>query len=154
MIKLINFTELTRQQIEEVFVWRNHPFIRENMINKEEIPFEKHLSFMQSLQGDNFRLYFYLQGHKGGVGVFDLVVITQTSAVFGCYKNPFLTERGIGSIIMEISLDYSFHTLGLETLTLEVYRTNTVAIRLYKKTGFVVYDETDTLLKMRLDHNV
>ena len=154
MIELIDFTEMTRQQIEEVFIWRNHPFIRENMINKEEIPFDRHLAFIQALHGDGSRSYFYLQSPKGGVGVFDLVDITQTSAVFGCYKNPFLTERGVGSKIMEIALDYSFYTLGLKTLTLEVFRTNRVALRLYEKTGFVVYDETDTLLKMRLDHHV
>ena len=154
MIELINFTELKSQQIEEVFIWRNHPFIRENMINKGEIPFEKHLAFIHALQDDRSRLYFYLQGPEGGIGVFDLVDICQTSAVFGCYKNPFLTKKGIGTKIMDIALDYSFHTLGLETLTLEVYRTNSVAIRLYEKMGFVVYDETDILLKMKLDHHV
>jgi len=46
-------------------------------------------------------------------------------------------NRGYGTEAMELVLDYSFNTLGLHRVELDVFEDNASAIRSYKKCGFV-----------------
>jgi len=153
VVRLIDFTELSPEQVYEVLKWRNHPFVRSNMLNQEVISLESHVAFLDSLKGDSSRRYFYLLGDEGGFGVFTLVDITETHAVSGCYKNPLLTERRLGHRIMDTLVDFAFNSLGLCTLFAEILKDNEASIRLHQKKGYIPYDKTENTLKMRLDRH-
>ena len=58
-IKLLKFYRFkTRKKKEMILKWRNHPDIRKWMYNQDEIKFEEHLNFIDSLKLRKDKLYF------------------------------------------------------------------------------------------------
>lgn len=74
--------------------------------------------------------------HIGGVG-FDHIDWINRVAEFGIVigDKPFWNQ-GYGSEATRLMLKYAFETLNLNRVWLNVYETNTRALRAYKKVGF------------------
>ena len=60
-IKLLNFIDLKLEEKEMILKWRNHPDIRKWMYNQDEIKFEEHLNFIDSLKLRKDKLYFLVK---------------------------------------------------------------------------------------------
>jgi len=153
MPRLINFTNLTFKQTLDVLEWRNHPNIRSTSHNREEISIGSHRNFIDGLKSDWTKCYFYIAGDEGGLGVFSFSDITGTSAVYGCYKNPYLTTKGIGTVITKEAILYAFNVLELKTIYADVYDDNIASLKMFEKNGFIKYEKTKNLVKLRLDRD-
>lgn len=134
--QLINFTTLSDRQKEMILEWRNHPNVRAFMYNPEKISQKTHLSFIESLNNRDDKRYFLIQDYQEDIGVIDFNDITQESAVMGLYTNPYLTKKGLGTILLHAIVDYAFNNLKIHTLKAEVFVSNLKAKQLYKKFGF------------------
>lgn len=119
-----------------VLEWRNHPDIRAYMYNTGVISQKTHLEFIENLKTKENKRYFLIQRENENIGVIDFTDITPRSATMGIYANPYLTQKGIGSILLQAIMDYAFDILKVETLKAEVFASNTKAKTLYKKFGF------------------
>ena len=60
-IQLLNFIDLELKEKEMILEWRNHPDIRKWMYNQDEIKFEEHLNFIDSLKLRKDKLYFLVK---------------------------------------------------------------------------------------------
>ncbi len=49
-VRLLDFTTLDKEQLKMVLAWRNHSDIRRWMLSDDEISFENHLQFVESLK--------------------------------------------------------------------------------------------------------
>ncbi len=135
-INYVNFTTLNEAQKAMVLEWRNHPDIRVYMYNTGVIGQKTHFDFIESLKTKEDKRYFLVQKENENIGVIDFTNITQNSATMGIYANPYLKQKGIGSILLQAIVDYAFEVLQVQTLKAEVFASNAKAKVLYKKFGF------------------
>lgn len=139
-MRLLDFTTLDTERLTVVLAWRNHPNVRQWMLNTNEISSEEHFHFVESLKQRSDKRYFLVQDNNDYIGVIDLTDITSTSAEIGIYANPQM--RGIGEALMNALIGYAFVTLKVKTLIATVFADNERAKHLYQKFDFTETNRT------------
>ena len=93
-----NFITLDENLIKQVWQWRNAPEIRAYMYNKEIIPLENHLRFVQSLMYRDDVAYWLVRKGEEPIGVTNLtdINIEESSAELGYYMLPSKLNSGLG----------------------------------------------------------
>ena len=93
-----NFIALDETLIKQVWQWRNAPEIRAYMYNKEIIPLENHLRFVQSLLDRDDVAYWLVRKGEEPIGVTNLtdINIEESSAELGYYMLPSKLNSGLG----------------------------------------------------------
>lgn len=111
-----NFTSISDEEKKHVWEWRNHPDIRKWMINRDIIPFENHLSFLNSLKDRNDRFYWLVFYNGAPVGVLSIADCNDslTEGTPGYYIDPACKIIGIG-----VELQYAFKYFFLNILGFE-----------------------------------
>jgi len=150
--KLINFIDLSLEEKKMVLEWRNHSSIRKFMRNKEIIPLENHLKYIEFLKNSKDKKYFLVKELNEYVGTIDFTEIDldKKETHLGLYAKPNL--RGVGDILMNSIIDYAFNSLGTKVLKLEVLKDNIKAIKLYKRFGFSIVGEDNVYIFMELKY--
>ena len=87
MLKLINFTDLTDEQILMILRWRNDEQVAKYMKNKS-VSEQEHRKFIANLKNDETKRYFLVKEDSDYIGVIDFVDIAADSCEFGIYANP------------------------------------------------------------------
>lgn len=136
--KLINFTNLSDNEVEMVRRWRNSDTIREWMYNNQIISKEEHKNFIHILKETKNKVYWLVAKNDQYIGVmyFSNIIWNHRNAYLGIYTNPEKKIPGSGGIILSLILEVAFNFLNLHSLKLEVIENNEAAIRLYKKFDF------------------
>ncbi|MEY9200322.1 UDP-4-amino-4,6-dideoxy-N-acetyl-beta-L-altrosamine N-acetyltransferase [Sinorhizobium sp. CCBAU 05631] len=118
--------------------WRNIPSVRDKMYTCHEISEEEHQRWWARIKSaDNQRYFIYeYQNVPMGVVSFNNIDEGNENASWAFYASPD-AERGTGSRMEFLALDYAFFELKLHKLSCEVLDFNTTVIRLHKKFGFV-----------------
>ena len=135
-IELINFTDLSLDEKKMILEWRKHPNIKKWMYTQEDISWENHLKFIDSLTSNKDKLYFVLKENEEYIGVIDFYNFKDNSCDIGLYQNPNLKGRG-QDIVNEIC-KYAFSCLNLKNIFAEVIISNTKAYDLYHQFGFQI----------------
>lgn len=139
-IQLLNFIDLKLEEKEMILKWRNHPDIRKWMYNQDEIKFEEHLNFIDSLKLRKDKLYFLVKKEDDFIGVIDFTqLVNKESVHMGIYSNPNI--NGNGKILLNKIIDYSFNNLKVKRVFSEVFAENDKAYNLYKKFNFKAISE-------------
>lgn len=141
-----NFVCLTDEEKIMILKWRNHDNVRRLMVNKEEIPLENHLRFIESLKERTDSYYWLVTDHKGvKLGVLDVIHINDEENVgeIGYYLNQ--EELGRGFEFMIESLYFVFTQLKLENniVTVDVSNKDIVLFNQYIGTTFEGIKEID-----------
>lgn len=111
MLELINFTDLTDEQILMVLRWRNDERIAKFMKNKS-VSEQEHRNFISNLKNDETKRYFLVKEDSDYISVIDFVDIAADSCEFGIYANPELK----GKILMQTIAEYAAKTLKVGEL--------------------------------------
>ena len=137
--QLIDFVDLTDDELLSVLKMRNHPEVRKWMYTQDEIQEEQHFQFVQKLVEDRTNQYLMVTQNENIIGViyFNQIDFDKKVALFGLYANLFNQLKGAGRLLVEVSLFYAQNILKLRVLSLEVMTDNLRAITLYRKNGFV-----------------
>ncbi|WP_331376783.1 UDP-4-amino-4,6-dideoxy-N-acetyl-beta-L-altrosamine N-acetyltransferase [Sinorhizobium chiapasense] len=128
----------TDDDITIMRMWRNIPAVREKMYTWHEISEEEHQRWWaRTRSADNHR-YFIYEHRRVPLGVVSFNNIDQENrnASWAFYASPD-AERGTGSRMEFLALDYAFFDLNLHKLFCEVLDFNAAVIKLHKKFGFV-----------------
>ncbi|EKO3586386.1 UDP-4-amino-4,6-dideoxy-N-acetyl-beta-L-altrosamine N-acetyltransferase [Vibrio metschnikovii] len=136
-IKKIEFTALSKSDLEMILVWRNAPEVRSKMYTSHEITLTEHQAWFSSLQEDKTKVYFLAHLNNEPVGVVGFSEIHQIKgiATWAFYASPN-APRGTGSLMEYHALEYAFNELKLHKLRCEVLGFNSAVIKLHKKFGF------------------
>ena len=145
MLELINFTDLTDEQILMVLCWRNDERVAKFMKNKS-VSEQEHRNFISNLKNDETKRYFLVKEDSDYIGVIDFVDIAADSCEFGIYANPELK----GKILMQTIVEYAAKTLKVGELKSCAYNENEKAIALYGKFGFEIYGRDEQMSYMSL----
>lgn len=111
MLELINFTDLTDEQILMILRWRNDERVAKFMKNKS-VSEQEHRNFISNLKKDETKRYFLVKEDSDYIGVIDFVDIAADSCEFGIYANPELK----GKILMQTIAEYAAKTLKVGEL--------------------------------------
>lgn len=111
MLELINFTDLTDEQILMVLCWRNDERVAKFMKNKS-VSEQEHRNFISNLKNDETKRYFLVKEDSDYISVIDFVDIAADSCEFGIYANPELK----GKILMQTIAEYAAKTLKVGEL--------------------------------------
>ncbi|WP_214225518.1 GNAT family N-acetyltransferase [Pedobacter sp. B4-66] len=142
------------------YQWRNDAEVWELTEFKPDklISLEMEEEWLKSKLTNNNEKRFAIclaENHKY-IGNIQLVNINNGQAGY----HIFIGEKnfwglGIGQQASQLILEYAFSELGLDEVSLAVNASNTPAITVYKKLGFVstVHDENNGLIKMILSKN-
>ena len=76
MLELINFTDLTDEQILMVLRWRNDERAAKFMKNKS-VSEQEHRNFISNLKNDETKRYFLVKDSEDYIGVIDFVDIKE-----------------------------------------------------------------------------
>lgn len=145
MLELINFTDLTDEQILMILRWRNDERVAKFMKNKS-VSEQEHRNFISNLKNDETKRYFLVKEDSDYIGVIDFVDIAADSCEFGIYANPELK----GKILMQTIAEYAAKTLKVGELKSCAYNENEKAIALYRKFGFEIYGRDEQMSYMSL----
>lgn len=128
---------MSNEESKAVIRMRNDDSIRKWMNSDLVISEIEHATFISKLKNTNCK-YFLVKRSENILGVISLTRIDQNNknAYIGIYKNPFISERNLGTVLMEALHYLAFSVIGLHTLKLEVIEINDRAISLYKKCGY------------------
>jgi len=146
-IELIDFVDLPQDDKKMVLEWRNDGNIRKWMKTKEKIGLDAHLNFIDVLRKQEDKKYFLVKQRGEAIGVIDFTNINQISTEFGLYAKPHL--KGVGKVLMNLIIDYAFHTLKVKTLVAHVFEENKSALKLYQAYGFKEINLQD-MMRMEL----
>lgn len=137
-VRLLNFTNVSKDDLLYVLKMRNYPEIKKWMYNQEDISEQQHFHFVDKLKSDETKKYFIVKQNESIVGSINFININQTkrAADFGLYTNPFVSTPSAGRILEEVAIQYAQDFLELKYLNLEVFKKNTRAINFYEKIGF------------------
>ena len=118
--KFKNFVVLTDDERQMVLEWRNSPEVRKWMLNKEEISYENHCKFIDSLTIENDKYYWLVYApDQKPIGVFDIIKVdrNENKAESGDYAKP--KKFGDGFYFLRECLYFYFNILEIEKTYVE-----------------------------------
>ena len=140
--KLVNFINLSKNEIEIVRKWRNNRKVRKWMYNDHIISPLEHAKFIFSLKNSKNKFYWLVKKNNNSlIGVLYLTDVNwkHKRSFFGLYANPDdIRIPNKGKILVSLAIEIVFNILDFHTLKLEVLEENIKAISLYKKFGFTL----------------
>lgn len=143
--------------VQKAFVWemRTHPEVARWMATGGDIPLANHLAYMARQADDPLNANYLASDEAGVVGVVSLhkIDIATRTGDLGIYRNPFRTERGLGTRLLAAICEVAFGPGNLEIFRLEVASDNAAAISLYGRAGFILQgscEKAPNLLSMTL----
>lgn len=139
-----NFITLDEDLIKQVWQWRNAPEIRAYMYNKEVIPLENHLRFVQSLMNRDDVAYWLVRKKEEPIGVTNLtdINIEESSAELGYYMLPSKLNSGLGLEFAYNNLLFVFDTeIQCNFLHGAIHRSNINALVLDSYLGCEIQTE-------------
>ena len=135
---LINFINLSSDELEMVRFWRNSDSIRKWMYNDKIISKIEHKQFIISLNQLKNKSYWLVKDKNYYIGIiyFSNIMWSHRNAYLGIYTNPEQQTPGRGTTLLSLILEIAFKFINLHSLKLEVIEGNMAALKLYKKLGF------------------
>lgn len=136
---LKNFVDLTLNEKKMVLSWRNNFKVKKWMYTNNDIDLNEHLAFIDSLKNNDSKKYFLVLNNNQYIGVIDFININEKSLEMGLYTNPDI--KGVGGILLETIIKYSFEVLKTTKIFAEVFSENKKAYSLYKTFNFKEINE-------------
>jgi UDP-4-amino-4,6-dideoxy-N-acetyl-beta-L-altrosamine N-acetyltransferase len=136
-LELIDFVDLNNVEKKDILNLRNNNDIKKWMYNQDNISLDNHLMFIKSLELNPFQQNIMVKKDTKFIGVVYFIFDYKKSEVlFGLYANIYERIAGLGRILEEVCIKYSFDLMKIKKLKLEVFSDNKQAINLYKKFDF------------------
>ena len=140
---------MTANDLQQVFQWRNDPFVRMNMFSQREIPFHEHQDWFEKCCGDpnHHLLIFEICGEPAGFVNFK-VRTPSMEASWGFYRSPS-SVNGVGERMGNAALLFAFEKLNIKKICGEVLMLNKRSINFHLSLGF---KQTHRLKNYTNDH--
>lgn len=135
------FIPLNDTHLETVLRWRNLPHIRANMHSTNEISWQQHLSWFETLKNDSKKQFFVFLQNERPIGVLNFTLVdaienrlklTTPCLEWGCYIGEDNVWPGSGLLLEIAALDYAFIGKNAATLYAEVLSSNQSVLKMHK----------------------
>lgn len=134
---MLSLRKMREADLQNVLAWRNRQDVRAGMFTSHEISWSEHTSWFNRVNNDTSKriLIVEINGEPSGVVNFTNVDTKAQTAFWGFYsRNP--AERGIGSVLGFLGIDYALENLGLRKIKADVLESNKRSVAFHRKMGF------------------
>lgn len=127
-----NFTVLSHEELVKIWEWRNHPLVRQWMMNPNEIKLEEHLNYVENLKKREDAYYWLIYRKEQPIGVLNVTGVDHQNCIGepGFYLSPEILDKGEGILLLYNYKHFLFDILHFETLTGHNLFENTRAFQL------------------------
>ncbi|WP_427109449.1 UDP-4-amino-4,6-dideoxy-N-acetyl-beta-L-altrosamine N-acetyltransferase [Lysinibacillus xylanilyticus] len=134
----MNLRDVTFNDLRMILNWRNQEHIRKSMYNDKEISWEQHTKWFQKVQSDNSRVIKIFEYNNHPYGFLNIYNIDKNSGtcVWGFYIGENNSEKGSGTRLAYVALNYLFDECNLRKITGEVLASNIRSRKYHKSLGF------------------
>ncbi len=132
VVKFIAFKDLSANQIEVIYHWRNHIEVRKWMYNPEAFSFKTHCQYLENVVQSAEKFYWLVIEKGKAIGVISLQENAKSQWEWGFYLNPSYFGTGYAIHLIYYALNFFFEDLKLKTLVGYVNCMNTNAILLHE----------------------
>ena len=153
--KRIYLKTLTEENASEKYCsWINDPSVHEYLESKKKTV-EELKQYIKLRYNDPNCLFLgiFLKSNSSHIGNIKLEPIDfkNKEATLGILiGDKKFWNQGFATEALKLVVDYAFKELKLDEVNLGVYKENIGAIKVYKKTGFKIYDEDEKVYKMKV----
>ena len=127
---------LTRNDLDRVLAWRNHPLNREVMFNQEEITTDEHYRWFEEASSDPSRRLFIFEEKGVPLGFVQFSGVKPGAVVdWGFYTAPE-APRGTGRKLGRCAIDHAFGELKVHKVCGQVLADNQASVNFHRRMGF------------------
>jgi UDP-4-amino-4,6-dideoxy-N-acetyl-beta-L-altrosamine N-acetyltransferase len=152
-ISLLSYLDLNEEQSREVLDARNHSAVRELMFSDNEISWDNHLEFIESLKRSTHYYYAVFLDDRY-LGSINLKIRMDETPDWGLFLSPSFLGTGLGVVLEYLALELFVLVFNTTTLTSLVKEINVEAISMHNGFGFAVVDHTDGYVRMDITREV
>lgn len=130
---------MAEADLERVLRWRNSERVRQHMFNSHIITPDEHRAWFERIAASDTDccLIFGRDDTPLGLTSFSQIHPGHRRAYWGFYIGEDMgRERGLGTHLGRLSLDYAFDELNLHKVIGEVLPGNDLSLRLFRRLGF------------------
>ncbi|MFV0437380.1 MAG: UDP-4-amino-4,6-dideoxy-N-acetyl-beta-L-altrosamine N-acetyltransferase [Desulfopila sp.] len=129
--------DISPVELELMRAWRNSPDIRANMYTRHVISQQEHIEWWNKTAVREDQQYFMYEfnGKPTGIVSFNGIDKVNRNSRWAFYAAP-TAEKGTGSRMEFLALNYAFDELKLHKLCCEVLEFNAAVVKLHQKFGF------------------
>lgn len=139
---------LSEDDSEMLFNWRNHPGIRSNSFDKNELSPAEHKEWFNDVLNSNLVTTYILEIDANPVGVIRFDIKDNESAKINYLIDPSQQGKGFGTGILELGVEKVFRDNSkLKKVYGYVLKENVPSIRIFEKLRFNKVSENTAELK-------
>ncbi|WP_172399504.1 UDP-4-amino-4,6-dideoxy-N-acetyl-beta-L-altrosamine N-acetyltransferase [Campylobacter jejuni] len=153
ILTLQNYIYLSKKIKEKLRFYRNHPQVKKYLYTTHYISKQEHKKFIQKLKKNSKKSYFCVSCDNQILGSINFEKISNNTATFGFFGNPYTTNIGTGFTLEFIAVFYCFYIMNCKYIHIEVMKDNKSVLLLHKKFGFKKIDDSDKIIKLELCNN-
>ena len=143
--KRINLVPIKKEDIESFLKWFNDPEITQYLVMYRPMTRMEEEDWFDNLKNrkDTIHLSIVIPSEDGSeklignCGIHNINWKNRVGEVGIVIGEKEYQNRGYGTEVMELLLEYGFNTVNLNRIELYVYDYNVSAIKSYKKVGFI-----------------
>lgn len=150
---LENYTYLSKNTKEKLRFYRNHPKVKKYLYTTHYISKLEHKCFIQKLKKTNKKNYFCVSYNQKILGSINFEKISNNTASFGFFGNPYTADIGVGFIFEYLALFYCFYVINCKKIYIEVAKDNKSVLLLHKKFNFTQLKSSKKITKLELHKN-
>jgi RimJ/RimL family protein N-acetyltransferase len=135
------FRPLEREDAPRLAAYINDPAVRRTLLIYRPMSVEREHAWLEELRKDEHQVVVGIARQSddeliGTTGLHRIDLRARTTEFGLSLGDRSAWGQGFGTEATRMMLDYAFGTLNLNRVWLQVYASNTPAIRVYEKTGF------------------
>jgi len=130
--------------LKDLLRWRNHPKVRRAMISQHKISLQEHTTWWSRVRDDDTKKWYIYMEKDVPSAVINFVNLDHANKTgwFGFYLCDYSAKAsahrgGLAERVVKTIIEHAFAGMKLHLLLCAVRESNTAAIRLYQKCGFV-----------------
>lgn len=132
----MTFRRATVADSRLIWEWRNDPVTREMSRSSEEISWEQHQLWFESVSGDPRRSLLIAERGEEPLGVLRFDPFAEGCAEISINVAPSQRGKGISRTMLAAACRYGFEQLSLARIYAEIKETNAPSIKIFEGVGF------------------
>lgn len=136
----IKIRPATNDDCFDLWLWRNHPKVREMTFNSKEIDYTTHIKwFSQKIKDENVRIYIADSEEGEKLGQVRFEVDKECRSLISINLNPDFFGKGLGNKIIKKATDFFLEEkTDVKEIIAEIIEENTVSKKAFEKAGYLI----------------
>ena len=141
----ISIRNANESDVNDVFIWRNDRFSRENFFNQEPVEFASHFRwYLRAIENPDVFLFIgLLESRKIGICRFS-IKRENISAEVSINLNPIFRGKNLSKMFLQISIEKLLGNNNIPLLA-KIKNTNVRSEKIFEKSGFLLVKERNNI---------